>query len=81
MNNIDIEKLIKNCDILQKYTVPFKDGCMHSSVRCFDACMRTFDREVLPAEAITFKIYLAAPVNAYGKATFYRDGKMEIRRI
>lgn len=80
MKNINTDKLITSCDILQKYTVPFVDGCLHSSVKAFDACMRAFDRDILPAEAITFKVYLAAPVDSYGEATFYRDGRMEIRR-
>ena len=79
MLSINTDKLITSCDILQKYTV-LKEGCLHSSVKAFDACMRAFDRDVLPAEAITFRVYLAAPVDSYGEATFYRDGRMEIRR-
>ena len=79
MKNINTDKLITSCDILQKHTV-LKEGCLHSSVKAFDACMRAFDRDVLPAEAITFRVYLAAPVDSHGEATFYRDGRMEIRR-
>lgn len=77
---INIDKLIQSCDTLQKHTA-LMDGCLHSSVRCFDACMRAFDRKVLPAEAITFKVYLSYPVDSYGEATIHRDGRMEIRRV
>lgn len=79
MKNINIDRLIESCDLLQHRTI-LAEGCMHSSVRCFDACMRAFDREVLPAEAITFKVYFNAPIMAYGEATIYRDGRMEMRR-
>lgn len=77
--NINIDKLIENCDLLERRTLPDK-GCMSSSVRCFDACMRAFDCAV-PAEAVTFKVYLGMQVMAYGEATIHRDGRMEMRRV
>lgn len=80
MKNINIDKLIESCNILQRHTDPFMEGCLHSSVKAFDACMRAFDRKVLPAEAVTFKVYLSYPVSSYGEATIHRDGRMEIRR-
>lgn len=77
MTTINIHGVIAACDTLQRRTVR-ADGCMHSSVRCFNACMRAFDCK-LPAEAVTFRIYLNAPVMKYGEATIYRDGRMEMR--
>lgn len=78
--DIDIDNLIKSCDLLQQRTISCA-GYMHSSVRCFDACMRAFDRKALPAEAITFAVYFNAPVMKPGKATIYRDGRMEMRTV
>lgn len=77
MKEINIEKLIESCDKLQDRTIA-KEGCMSSSVRCFDACMRSFDTTP-PANNITFKIFLNAPVLKPGEATIYRDGRMEMR--
>lgn len=78
MTNADIDRLLKSCDALQRRTA-YAEGCMSSSARCFDACMRAFDRKTLPANAVTFRVYLNAPVMKYGEATIYRDGRMEIR--
>lgn len=78
MTNINIDKLLDNCQLLQNRTT-YAEGCMHSSVRCFDACMRAFDSKP-SAEAVTFRIYLNAPIMAYGEATIHRDGRMEMRK-
>lgn len=78
-HNINIDGVIAACDTLQRRTIPTK-GCMHSSVRCFDACMRAFDSK-LPAEAVTFRIFLNAPVMKPGEATIHRDGCLEMRTI
>lgn len=78
MTNINIDKLLDNCQLLQNRTV-YAEGCMHSSVRCFDACMRAFDSK-LPAEAVTFRIFFNVPIMAYGEATIHRDGRMEMRK-
>ena len=80
MTNINIEKLIEACDTLQRRTT-YAKGCMHSSSKCFDACMRAFDKHDLPAEAVTFRIFLNAPVMKYGEATIHRDGRMEMRTV
>lgn len=79
MTTIDIDRLIDSCDALQRRTTA-EPGYMHSSCRCFDACMRAFDCRV-PAEAITFSIFLNAPVLKPGEATIYRDGHMEMRTV
>lgn len=78
MENINVAALIEACDRLQAKTITAK-GCMHSSVRCFDACMRAFDNSRLSAQAITFNVYFNAPVLKPGTATIYRDGRIEMR--
>lgn len=76
MTNKEIDMLLKNCDELQRRT-QWAEGCMYNSVRCFDACMRAFDTDVLPAEAIAFKVFLTAPIMQYGEIRIHRDGRME----
>lgn len=80
MTHINIPALINSCDALQRRTIS-KKGFMHSSCKCFDACMRLFDRKNLPAEAVTFQVYFNAPVMKYGEATLNRDGSMQMRTI
>ena len=80
MTQINIPALIDSCDALQRRTI-WKEGFMHSSCRCFDACMRLFDRKNLPAEAVTFQVYFNAPVMKPGEATIHRDGHMEMRIV
>ena len=77
---INIDKLIENCDLLQRRTIYAKD-CMHVSAKCFDACMRAFDRKTLPAEAVTFRVFFNTPVMKPGEATIHRDGRMEMRTV
>ena len=79
-NNINIDKLIEACDTLQRRTIG-ASGCMHSSSRCFDACMRAFDQKRLPAEAVTFRIFFNAPILKEGRASIHRDGSMEMYTI
>ena len=74
---INTDQLIRSCDLLQQRTISLA-GYMHTSSRCFDACMRAFDNSKLPANAITFKVYLNAPIMRPGEATLYRDGRMEM---
>lgn len=75
MTNSTIDNLLNSCERLQRYTLP-GEGLMHSSVKCFNACMRAFDRKGLTPESITFRVYFKAPVNAYGFAAIHRDGTM-----
>lgn len=79
MTDINIPKIIDSCDLLQHRTCYVK-GCMHSSVRCFDSLMRAFTGKPA-AEAVTFKIFLNAPIMGYGEATIHRDGSMEMRTV
>ena len=80
MTQINVSKLIESCDALQRRTI-WKEGFMHSSCMCFDACMRLFDRKTLPAEAVTFRVFFNAPVMKQGEATIHRDGRMEMRTV
>lgn len=80
MTTINIDNLIKSCDLLQQRTI-YAPGYMHTSSRCFDACMRMFDNSKLPANSVTFSVYLNAPIMKPGEATIYRDGHMEMRTI
>ena len=76
MGKINVEKLIEACDLLERRTVN-AEGCMHSSSRCFYACMKAF-RE---AESITFKVFLNSPIMKYGEATIHRSGKLELHTV
>lgn len=78
MTNEAIDKLIKSCDTLQRRTTPAGPEYMASSVRCFDACMRAFDRQDSAVESITFRVYMNAPVSKPGFAKIHRDGRMEM---
>ena len=78
MSTINYAEVAKACDFLYHNTIPAA-GCMHSSTRAFDSCMRSFDCRV-PAEAVTFRVYLNAPVMAKGEITIHRDGHFEVRR-
>lgn len=77
MTNINTDKLIHSCVTLS-HRICTIEGGFHSSSWIFDQCMRVFDRVNLPAEAITFRVYLNAPVMKYGFATIHRDGSMEL---
>ena len=76
MTNINLDSLLDACAQLQRKTI-WHDGCMHSSAKCFDACMRAFDRKVLPAQAITFAVYFNTPILAPGFARITRDGNIQ----
>ena len=80
MTQINIPALIDSCDALQRRTI-WKEGFMHSSSRCFDACMRLFDTKHAPAESVTFRVFFNAPVMKEGEATIHRDGRMEMRTV
>lgn len=56
-------------------------GHLHGAVWIFDQCMRAFDCSALPAEAITFSVHIAPPVNLPGEATIYKDGRLEMHTI
>jgi hypothetical protein len=76
--DINIDGIYEAVTKAQNRTVP-ADGCIHSSVRMYDACMRAFDRTPA-AEAITFNVFLNAPIMGHGTITIHRDGQMEVHR-
>lgn len=78
MTPINHAEVAKACDFLYHHTISH-EGCMHSSPRAFDACMRSFNCRI-PAEAVTFRVYLNAPVMSLGEITIHRDGSFEVRR-
>ena len=71
-----ITALIDSCDKLQERTVP-AHGFMHSSCRCFNACMRAFDAKGLAPVALTFRVCFAEPVSQVGFARIHSDGTMQ----
>ena len=56
-------------------------GQRHGAAWIYDQCMRAFDCEALPAEAITFSVYIGSPVMKPGEATIHRDGRLEMHTI
>lgn len=79
MTNIAIDNLLASCATLERRTLYAGRDYMHSSVRCFNACMRAFDSKTLPAEAVTFNVWLTYPVDRPGLATISKDGTMVLR--
>lgn len=51
-----------------------------SSTYLFNACMRAFTGTP-KAEAVTFSVFINAPVMKWGEATIHRDGAVELRTI
>jgi hypothetical protein len=77
--NIDVSAILKACDTLAQRVITVEGGC-HGSTFLFDQCMRAFDAK-LPAEAITFSVFINAPVMKNGVATIHRDGRLEMRTV
>lgn len=75
LTNTALDNLLKSCDRVQRLTIP-GEGYMHSSCRCFDACMRSFTGQ-LPARSVTFRVFFNAPVMKPGYAKFFSDGHVE----
>lgn len=77
--NIDVSAILKACDTLAQRVIT-DEGGYHGSTFLFDQCMRAFDAK-LPAEAITFSVFINAPVMKNGVATIHRDGRLEMRTV
>lgn len=80
MTAINIPAVISACDKLSHRIITV-GGERRGSAFLFDQCMRAFDCKALPAEAITFSVFINAPVMKDGEATIYRDGRFEMRTI
>ena len=78
MTQLNISAVLTACDFVASKIVTI-EGEYHGSTWLFNQCMRAFDHKALPAEALTFSVFLNAPVMANGEATIHRDGRTEIR--
>ena len=79
MTQLNTPAVISACDFVSHKIVTIC-GERHGSSWLFDQCMRAFDNKALPAEALTFSVFLNYPVMADGEVTIHRDGRTEIRR-
>ena len=79
MTTINISGVINACDTLSHRIITV-GGERRGSAFLFDKCMRAFDCK-LPAEAITFSVFINAPVMKDGEATIHRDGRLEMRTV
>ena len=79
MTNINIDAIISACDTLARRVITV-EGEYRGSSFLFNQCMRAFDAK-LPAQAITFSVFIGAPVMAQGEATIHRDGRLYMRTI
>ena len=79
MKRINVGEVIRACDMLAREIITV-GGEHHGSVFLFNQCMRAFDNKNLPADAITFSVFLNAPLMCKGEATIDRNGHLEIRR-
>lgn len=80
MAQINISAVIDACDSLSHKIVTV-GGERRGSSFLFNQCMRAFDNKNLPAQSITFSVFLNAPVMRDGEATIDRDGNLTIRTI
>lgn len=74
MTSINTDNIIKACDTIADRVTNI------SSVRLFDSCMRAFTGTP-KAEAVTFSVFINAPVCKWGEATIHNDGAFELRTI
>ena len=79
MTNKQIDDILRACDTLSRRICSI-GGERHGSAYIFNQCMRAFDAK-LPAEAITFSVFINAPVMRPGVATVHSDGRLEMHTI
>ena len=79
MTTINISGVINACDTLSNRIITV-GGERRGSAFLIDQCMRAFDCK-LPAEAVTFSVFINAPVMKDGEATIHRDGRLEMRTV
>ena len=78
MTNTQIDGIIKACDTVARRCITI-GGKYHGSVWLFNQCMRAFDCKALPAQAITFEVYIGYPMMQEGEVTIDRDGHLTMR--
>ena len=71
------DRIITACDNIARHCTQIAGKC-HGSAWLFNQVMRAFDFQ--PTEAVTYDVYLNAPVMAEGEVTIHRDGSYQIRR-
>jgi len=80
MTELNVQAVIEACDTLAR-RITEVGGKHHGAPWLFDQCMRAFDSKALPAEAITFSVFINSPVMKPGEATIHRDGWLEMRTV
>ena len=70
------DEIIEACDKVARRCTMIAGG-YHGSAWLFDKVMRAFDFE--PCEAVTYEVYINAPVMRPGEITIHRDGNLEMR--
>ena len=75
MSNINISALL-NASATLAHRITRMEGGAHGSAWIFNQCMRAFDRNELPAQAVTFTVFYNAPVMRGGIATIDRGGNL-----
>lgn len=76
MAHTNTSAIIEACDKAAQRTITIA-GKHHGSAWLFDQVMRAFDFP--PTEAVTYDVFINAPVMKPGTVTIYRDGSMEMR--
>ena len=70
--------IIEACDKVARRCITI-GGKYHGSAWLFDQAMRAFDHKAI--EAVTYEVYINAPVMKQGEATIHRDGRLEMRTV
>lgn len=78
MTQLNITAVADACDKLAHRIIEV-EGTRHGAAFLFDQCMRAFDNKALPANSITFSVFIDYPVMKPGEATIHRDGTLEMR--
>lgn len=74
MTDTNLTTIIEACDKVARRITNI------SSCRLFYSCMKAFEGTP-KAEAVTFSVFLNAPVMRWGEATIHNDGRVEMRTI
>lgn len=74
MTDANLTAIIEACDKVARRITNIP------SHRMLYNCMKAFEG-TLKAEAVTFSVFLNAPVMRWGEATIHNDGRVEMRTI
>ena len=70
--------ILADCDKVARRCTTIAGG-YHGSAWLFNQVMRAFDFP--PTEAVTYEVFINAPVMKPGEVTIHRDGHMEMRTV